>query len=105
MSEYFRKYIKKDNFPIHRYLPSYPAPPLNSVPTLQTASNKLSSNATLNKQSKMTGTSTGVRRSTFQKHWIRCGYSPIRKSITLETFMKSVEKIYSPRTLKNTRKH
>lgn len=95
MSEYFRKYIKKDHYPLHLYLFSHLVLNSNSKLSLSIAFNNPFSIVNTNKLKKMTGIFTGAKNSSFHKLLTKSDSTPIKKSIISGTFIKSVGKISS----------
>jgi hypothetical protein len=67
MSEYFRKYIKKEYFPLHRYLHNHLVPTSSSKLFLPIVSLLYYLKGGINKLRMMIGISTGVKSSLFLK--------------------------------------
>lgn len=94
MSEYFRKYIKKEYFPLHRYLHNHLVPISSSKHFLPIASLLYYLKGAINKLRMMIGIYTGAKSSLSLKLLTKLDFFPTRGSTIFEISMRSAEKIY-----------
>ena len=105
MSEYFRKYIKKDHYPLHLYsIYLFLVTKSNLRHFLLTAFNNHSQIDNISKLKMTIGTFIGARNNSYLKRSIKFVCSQNAKSTISETFMKSAGKICYRKTSNGLKK-
>lgn len=105
MSEYFRKYIKKEHYPTPPYTNRHIVRTLNSKHPFEIASTKASSVESGNKPMAMIGTSCGAKKNKSIGFMKNIAFNPEPRSTISEGGLNYAEKICCGRTLEGINVH